>query len=376
MQRNVRFQKLQYLLGVLVALGFSPGQGQDLPPQIQVDRLLVQVERETREGNYFSAVSTLDRALEIHTEHGLEVPAEFWYRQAGVLQQAGLHERAVEASTRYLREAGREGEHYQAVLVILDAAEVGLAEARAAAERAERQAATRAAAIAASVPEMVVIPAGAYRMGCVTGRQCEDWETPVREVRLPSFEISRNEVTFDQWDVCVEYGACRWVPDEGWGRADLPVIGVTWHDAQAYVSWLRREIGEAYRLPTEAEWEYAARAGAETRTIWGNSVRRDQVNWDGDRTRPVGSYAANGFGLNDMFGNVGEWVEDCWHDSYEGAPSDGSAWVDPECSSRVFRGGAWASREARNLGAANRWRREPDQSYAFVGFRIARSLSR
>ena len=339
MQRNVRFKKLQYLLGVLVALAFSPGQGQDLPPQIQVDRLLVQVERETREGNYFSAVLTLERILEIHAEHGLEVPAEFWFRQAGVLQQAGLHERAVEASSRYLREAGREGEHYQAVLVILDAAEVGLAEARAAAERAERQSAARAATIAASVPEMVVIPAGAFRMGCVTGRRCEDWETPVRDVRVPSFAISRNEVTFDQWDVCVEYGACRWVPDEGWGRADRPVIGVTWHDAQAYVSWLRRETGGAYRLPTEAEWEYAARAGVETRTIWGNSVRRDQANWDGDRTRPVGSYAPNGFGLNDMFGNVGEWVEDCWHDSYRGAPSDGSAWVDSECSSRVFRGG-------------------------------------
>ena len=376
MQRNVRFEKLQYLFGVLVALAFSPGLGQDLPPQIQVDRLLVQVERETREGNYFSAVSTLDRALEIHTEHGLEVPAEFWFRQAGVLQQAGLHERAVEASSRYLREAGREGEHYQAVLVILDAAEVGLAEARAAAERAERQAAARAAAMAASVPEMVVIPAGAFRMGCVTGRRCEDWETPVRDVRVPSFAISRNEVTFDQWDVCVEYGACRWVPDEGWGRADRPVIRVTWHDAQAYVSWLRRGTGEAYRLPTEAEWEYAARAGAETGTIWGDSVRRDQANWDGDRTRPVGSYAANGFGLNDMFGNVLEWVEDCWHDSYRGAPSDSSPWIDTQCSSRVARGGSWASREAISLGSANRWGRGPDWSAADLGFRIARSQDR
>ena len=139
---------------------------------------------------------------------------------------------------------------------------------------------------------------------------------------------------------------------------------------------MRRETGEAYRLPTEAEWEYAARAGAETRTIWGNSVRRDQANWDADRTRPVGSNAANGFGLNDMFGNVGEWVEDCWHDSYEGAPSDGSAWIVLECSFRVFRGGAWAVREATGLGAANRWGRRPDQSYHDVGFRIARSLSR
>ena len=383
MQRNVRFPILQCLFGVLVALAFSPGLGQDLPPQIQVDRLLVQAEREARAGNYFSAALTLDRALDLHEEHGLEVPAEFWFRQAEVLQQAELHERAVEASTRYLREAARDGEHYQAVLVILDAAEVGLAEARraeararAAAEQAEREAAARAATIAASVPEMVVIPTGDFRMGCVTGRRCEDWETPVREVRVPSFEISRNEVTFAQWDICVEYRACRWVPDGGWGRADRPVIGVTWHDAQAYVSWLRRETGDAFRLPTEAEWEYAARAGAETRTIWGNSVRRDQANWDSERTRPVGSYAANGFGLNDMFGNVGEWVEDCWHNSLRGAPSDGGAWVDPECSFRVWRGGSWAVREATGLGAANRWGRDPDQSFRTVGFRIARSLNR
>ncbi len=383
MREKRPFRRVRYPIGMLIALAISPCLGQELPPEIQIDRLLVQAERETGGGEHWSAAITLERILELYAAHDLEIPSAFWFRQAGVLQAAGLHEQAVEASTRYLQEAGREGEHYQAVLRILDAAEVDLAEARRAeararaeAERAEREAAARAEAIAASVPELVVIPAGAFRMGCVTGRRCEDWETPVREVSVQSFEIFRNEVTFAQWDVCVEYGACRWVPDEGWGRADRPVIGVTWHDAQAYVSWLRRETGGAYRLPTEAEWEYAARAGAETRTIWGNSVRRDQANWDADRTRAVGSYAANGFGLNDMFGNVGEWVEDCWHDSYRGAPSDGSAWVDPECSSRVWRGGAWASREARNLGAANRWRREPDQSYVYVGFRIARTLDR
>ena len=383
MQEKRPFIRVQFCIGMLAALALSPCLGQELPPEIQIDRLVVQAERETGDGEHWSAAITLERILELYAAHDLEIPSAFWFRQAGVLQAAGLHEQAVEASTRYLQVAGREGEHYQAVLRILDAAEIGLAEARRAqeqaraeAERAEREAAARAATIAASVPEMVVIPAGTFRMGCVTGRRCEDWETPVREVSVQSFEISRNEVTFAQWDVCVEYGACPWVPDEGWGRNDRPVIGVTWHDAQAYVSWLRRETGGAYRLPTEAEWEYAARAGAETRTIWGNSVRRDQANWDGDRTRPVGSYAPNGFGLNDMFGNVNEWVEDCWHDSYRGAPSDGSAWVDSECSSRVRRGGSWASREATGLRAANRWGRGPDQSYVFVGFRIVRSLSR
>lgn len=378
MQERKRVGRASALIAILSALTLPPCLSQELPPDIQVDRLLVQAERETAEGNPWSAAYTLEQALQLYEEHGLEIPAEFWVRYAQALQAAGLHKAAVEASTRYLQEAGREGEHYQTALRLLDVAENDLAAARREeAQRLAEEAAAREAAVleavTANLPDMVAIPAGTFRMGCVTGRQCEEWETPVREVRVPAFEISRNEVTFAQWDVCVEYGPCGWVPDEGWGRADRPVIHVSWYEARAYVSWVSRVTGEPYRLPSEAEWEYAARAGTETRTIWGNSVRRNQANWDGDRTRPVGSYAANGFGLNDMFGNVAEWVEDCWHDNYGGAPSDGSAWVNPECSSRVHRGGSRASREARNLGSANRWGRGPDRSGADVGFRIARS---
>lgn len=387
MQDKKQVGRLRPLFAMLAALSLPPCLSQELPPEIQVDRLLVQAERETAEGNPWSAAYTLEQALQLYEEHGLEIPADFWIRYAQALQAAGLHEAAVEASTRYLQEAGREGEHYRTALRLLDVAENDLAGARreqarwiAEAQRLAEAAAAREAAmleaVMANLPDMVAIPAGTFRMGCVTGRRCEDWETPVREVRVPPFEISRNEVTFAQWDVCVEYGPCDWVPDEGWGRGNRPVIGVTWHDAQAYVSWLRRETGEPFRLPSEAEWEYAARAGTETRTIWGNSVRRDQANWDGDRTRPVGSYDANGFGLNDMFGNVAEWVEDCWHDSYLGAPADGSAWVDPECSYRVWRGGSWTSPEARDLRASGRGGRGPDRSFANAGFRIARSPQR
>ena len=154
--------------------------GQELPPEVLVDRLLVQAEREIEDGEHWSAVITFERILAVSEEHGLEIPAEFWFRQAGVLQGAGLHERAVEASTRYLQEAGRKGEHYRAALEILDAAELGLAEARraegrarGAVERAEREAAVRADTVAASVPEMVVIPAGSFRMGCLTRRKCQ-----------------------------------------------------------------------------------------------------------------------------------------------------------------------------------------------------------
>ena len=367
---------------------------QELPPEMQVDRLLVQAEREIGDGDHWSAVFTFERILAVCEEHGLEIPTEFWFRHAGVLQGAGLHERAVEASTRYLREAGREGEHYRAALEILDAAEEGLAEmrreearARLARERAEREAAARRAAILPSVPEMVVIPAGTFRMGCVSGRECGSWEKPVREVHVESFELSKYEVTFVQWDACVEYGGCRWVEDFDWGRDNRPVIGVTWHDAQAYVAWLSKEIGEGYRLPSEAEWEYSARAGTETVYSWGNERGRRQANcsgcrcpsYCGNRTAPVGSFPPNPFGLHDMHGNVREWVADCWNDSYDGAPSDGRAWLSGNCDRRMLRGGYWgtgpffARAASRGFGTTDDARISRFRSS--VGFRVARTLT-
>ena len=127
------------------------------------------------------------------------------------------------------------------------------------------------------------------------------------------------------------------------------MINVSWEDAEAYVAWLSRETGEAYRLPSESEWEYAARAGTTTRYTWGQDIGRNRANcgdcgsrWDGDRTAPVGSFAANGWGLHDMHGNVWEWVADCWHENYARAPRDGSAWTSGgNCGRRVLRGGSW-----------------------------------
>ena len=382
--------RLMLCRAVLWALAFLAApisHGQELPPDIQVDRLLVQAERETASGDHWSAVITLDRIVEVSEEHGLEIPVGFWFRQAGVLQAAGFHEQAIESSTRYLQEAGREGEHYQAALVIVDAAEVDLADARraearyrASAEQAEREAAARAAAIAASVPEMVAIPAGTFRMGCVTRGNCDRDERPVHGVRVAPFELSKHEVTFAQWDVCVEYGDCRRVSDEGWGQGERPVINVSWNDAQQYLSWLSRETGETYRLPSEAEWEYAARAGAETRYWWGNDIGRGRANcddcgsqWDGEQTAPVGSFPPNGFGLHDVHGNVYEWVEDCWNDRYRGAPSNGRAWTHGDCSFRVRRGGSWTS-TAEFVRVSRRGNGYTDRPYSATGFRIARTL--
>lgn len=381
-------------VGAAVAMVFAlllaaTAQGVELPPEIQVDRLLVQADRESREGNHWSAVLTLDRALEAMEEHGVEIPPAFWFRQASAFQNAGMHERTVEASSRYLTETGRGGQHYQAALELLDAAEAGLAEARweaaqteAAAERAAREAEARRAAIARSAPQMVVVPAGTFRMGCVVGRghHCRSSEWPTREVRIESFELSKHEVTFAQWDACVQHGSCRWVEDDGWGRNDRPVINVTWDDAQAYAAWLSKEMGESYRLPSEAEWEYAARAGTETVYSWGNERGRGLANCDGCRcadcgvrTSPVGSYPQNAFGLHDMHGNVKEWVLDCMADNYVGAATDGGAWKNGDCSSRRLRGGSWGSK-GNDIRSATRWSRSTNFRDQFTGFRIARSL--
>ena len=373
----------------LTVLPAPESSAQELPPEMQVDRLLVQAAREIEGGEHWSAVFTFERILAVCEEHGLEIPTEFWFRQAGVLQGAGLHERAIEASTRYLQEAGRDGEHYRAALKILDAAEVGLAEARRAEarllailEREAREAAARRATILPSIPEMVVVPAGTFQMGCVTGRQCRSGERPVHEVRVESFELSKYEVTFAQWDVCVEHGGCRRVEDLGWGRDNRPVIHVSWDDAQGYVAWLSKEIGEGYRLPSEAEWEYAARAGTKTVYSWGDERGRRLANCDGcrcahcgDKTSPVGSFPPNPFGLHDMHGNVREWVRDCWNDSYDGAPTDGRAWERGNCSARVARGGSWAT-EPNISRAATRWSRYPHRDYGDWGFRIARTPGR
>ena len=357
-----------------------------LPPDIQVDRLLVQAEREAGDGNPWAAAYTLGQALEMYEEHGLEIPADFWIRYAQALQAAGLHEEAIEASTRYLEESGREGEHYLTALRLLDEAEVGLAEdrreearRRVEAQRVAEEAAAREAAtleaVMANLPDMVVISAGTYRMGCVSGRTCDEVERPVHEVQVPSFSLSRHEVTFTQWDVCVEYGPCEWSGDEGWGRGNRPVIYVSWHEAQDYVSWLSRVTGEPYRLPSEAEWEYAARAGTETAYYWGNRIGRGNANtqrYNVSGTTTVGAFSPNSFGLYDMVGNIREWVQDCWNATYNGAPSDGSAWEDGNCTSRVVRGGSWAT-AAEGSRIASRGRPLSNSENRFYGFRVAKT---
>ena len=164
-------------------------------------------------------------------------------------------------------------------------------------------------------------------MGCVSGRDCARDQRPVHEVAVPAFAVGVYEVTFDEYDHFARATGRGFPRDRGWGRGSRPVIRVTWHDATAYAEWLSRETGEEYRLPSESEWEYAARAGSTTRYPWGTDMGRNRANcdgcgsrWDDDRTAPVGSFAPNAWGVHDTHGNVDEWVEDCWHRNYVGSP--------------------------------------------------------
>ena len=228
-------------------------------------------------------------------------------------------------------------------------------------------------------PEMVVIPAGSFSMGCVSGLDCFDDEKLVRRVTISQpVAVSKYEIMFEDYD---QFTYPNKVDDKGWGRGRRPVINVSWNDAKDYVAWLSGQTGQSYRLLSESEWEYAARAGSSTKYSWGNEIGTNLANcdgcgsrWDNQQTAPVGSFGANSFGLHDMHGNVWEWVEDCWNESYAGAPSDGTAWSRGDCSQRVLRGGSWFY-IPRSLRSAYRDWSSSGFRDGDLGFRVARTLT-
>ena len=180
------------------------------------------------------------------------------------------------------------------------------------------------------------------------------------------FYIGRREVTFEEWDACLAEGGCKQKPDDrGLGRSRRPVTDLDWDDAKSYVAWLSRKTGKTYRLPSESEWEYVARAGTTTTYPWGRAVEKDRANCVGCTSDTVkkaidtGSFPPNAFGVYDMAGNAAEWVEDCWSDNYKGAPTDGSAWTKPQCRERVLRGGSF-NNDPRYLRSAARIQVRPE----------------
>jgi formylglycine-generating enzyme required for sulfatase activity len=233
-------------------------------------------------------------------------------------------------------------------------------------------------------PEMVVVPAGEFMMGSrADERDHYSNEDPLHRVTIARpLAVSKFEVTFEQWDACVAVGACAHVPDSNMGRETRPLINVSWDDVQQYVAWFSKMTDRPYRLLSEAEWEYAARAGTTTAYSWGDEIGKNNANcngcgseWDSRRTAPVGSFAPNQFGLYDMHGNVWEWVEDCLHTNYEGAPKDGSAWIaQGDCNNRVIRGGSWIG-YAVGLRSALRFWFSADDHGTDLGFRVARTLN-
>ena len=243
-------------------------------------------------------------------------------------------------------------------------------------------------------PEMVALPAGSFTMGSPDSEKGRNKdEGPQRAVSFAqAFAIAKFEVTFAQWDACSGEGACAHKPgDQGWGRNRRPVINVSWDDAKQFVAWLAKKTGQPYRLPSEAEWEYAAR-GASTALpanmpfATGATINYRQANYDANfvynggkmgiyrqKTLDVGSLPRNGFGLHDMHGNVWEWVEDCYKDSYAGAPANGTAVLARDCSLRILRGGAW-NYYPQLLRSAYRYATAPGVRLDNVGFRVARAL--
>ncbi len=236
-------------------------------------------------------------------------------------------------------------------------------------------------------PELVVIPPGQGLMGSPAdepGHRPD--EAPQHAITIRrAFAVGKTEVTFTQWDACVADGGCRGhrAADYGWGRGERPVIGVSWLDAQAYVQWLGRKTGHQYRLLSEAEWEYAARAGTTTPFHSGAVIAAPQANLLDPHSRehfayrrttvPVGSFPPNRFGLHDVHGNVWEWVEDCHAPSYDGAPADGRAWTGGSCPYRVLRGGSWYQVMTAARAANRNWA-DPAYRSNDIGFRVARSL--
>lgn len=380
-----------------VFLGAPPGLPAQTPPAVQMDLLLMQADRLSKVGDHAGALTKLDEILALQGQHDLEIPAEFWFRRAQALRETRAYAEAIEPLNRYFELTGREGELYREALQLLDAVQ------------------SLSHLVSDLESRMVVIPSGAFRMGCLSNDDdCDDDELPVHEVEIPSFALSKNEVTRGQFsrfvratghssgDSCQVYEEGEWQhrSDRSWRNPgfeqsdDDPVVCVSWEDAQLFVAWLSEVTENTYRLPTESEWEYAARAGSEAKYYFGNDESQlcqhgnhaDQsttYGWRsmscsdgvGAQTAVVGSFESNEFGVHDMYGNAEEWVADCWNEGYEGAPSDGSAWRSGECFRGVLRGGGWLSNPSYLRGAARGGNRHLTGSRnSEFGFRVARKL--
>jgi formylglycine-generating enzyme required for sulfatase activity/class 3 adenylate cyclase len=247
------------------------------------------------------------------------------------------------------------------------------APAKAPVEAPKESSSSTPAAAPIALPEMASIPGGAFAMGS----DDDPSEKPMHHVTIKPFAISKYPVTVREWNACVAAKSCSYVPT---GKDDAPVANLSWSDAEQFVEWLSKVTQKPFRLPSEAEWEYAARGGTKTKFWWGDQLQADTANCKGcnqpyDTSQPlkVGSLKPNPLGLYDMGGNIDQWVADCWHKNYQGAPSDGSAWVDNNCSSHVIRSGSWKN-DPSYVRPSSRDHYDTSVRYPTHGLRVAHSL--
>ena len=392
-----------FLCGLAVA--------QDLPPAILADQYLLEATEAMEQGELQQA----ERAFKKIEALEIEPPPTFAYFYGKLLAEHGVGPEVWRKGQAFLKQfvisAGRNSEHYTPTLKLLSMVEAKLAAER----RAQADDAAYAAAAAQDMPEgykeylrayptgrhvaaaraaqrrlraeaarqrilgqvnaqMVRVAGGTFTMGCQGGffSECAADEKPAHQVTVRSFELSQYEVTQEVWAAVMGKNPSH-VPD----CPHCPVEQVSWEDVQAFLRQLNVGGGR-YRLPSEAEWEYAARGGSQSRGYeYAGSDSPHTVAWSrensGERPHPVGQKQANELGLYDLSGNVYEWVQDCWNETYQGAPSDGQAWERGDCGRRVLRGGSWVSK-LRPLLSAYRGRNTADARGNDGGFRLARSL--
>jgi len=363
-----------------VALLAEASFGQSsLPPEVQADIVKVKIIDAAKRSDLRAVLAGIDEI------NALKVPVapSLRFLEAKAASQSGDSVRALKALEQFLAASERTGPQYAEALALYPkyqaagvAAQQELRERRPSELRAAGQGEV-ADLIERLQAEMIDVRAGSFRMGGQSGSYIPDDEKPVHEVTLRAFRLGKYEVTFEQYDVFAKATGRALPDDKGWGREKRPVINVSWDDAKAFAAWLSEQSGQKYRLPSEAEWEFAARAGTTTENPWGSAFSAEQANGMGTsgrdtyaNTAPVGSFPANAWGLYDVIGNVWEWTEDCWNGSYTGAPVDGSPWTTGDCSRRVIRGGSW-NNDPADLRVSNRAGLGPTSRDVFRGFRLA-----
>ena len=336
------------LICVILNLGYGGmAGGQDLPDDILVDQYLLEVETALEKGDTQRAVQALEKIEALDTDP----PAAVLFFYGKLLVEGKLpakHGTAADSVSRgqtllkqFVRSVKKYSRHYTSTLKLLSVAEAKL-------EKAEPQRQAKLKEFRQRLPEtlrkqMVHVQGSTFRMGCTAEQDdCDGDEKPVHQVQVSDFAIGKYEVTQEVWEAVMGEN-----PSDFEGCSQCPVEHVSWNDVQAFLTKLNAVTGVRYRLPTEAEWEYAARGGQRSRGYpYAGSETPGSVAWYGRNswgaTHPVGQKQPNELGLYDMSGNVWEWVADCWHADYVGAPSDRSAWQSGDCSVRVLRGGSWS----------------------------------